>query len=74
MLGVNRQLTDCRQLAAQRGIADALRLHLAFVTTRVHRRGELGNAILSRWPITSVFTLYLTFSNVERRSVTISPA
>ena len=49
-------------------IADALHLHVAFATARVHRLGELGNAILSRWPITSVFTLDLTFSNVERRS------
>jgi endonuclease/exonuclease/phosphatase family metal-dependent hydrolase len=49
-------------------LADALHLHLAFVTTRVHRRGEVGNAILSRWPITSVFSLDLSFSRVERRS------
>lgn len=49
-------------------IADALQLHLAFVATRVHRRGEVGNAILSRWPITSVFSLDLSFSRVERRS------
>jgi endonuclease/exonuclease/phosphatase family metal-dependent hydrolase len=49
-------------------LAEALRLHLAFVTTRVHRLGEVGNAILSRWPITSVFTLDLSFSRVERRS------
>jgi endonuclease/exonuclease/phosphatase family metal-dependent hydrolase len=49
-------------------IADALHLHVAFATSRVHRLGELGNAILSRWPITSVFTLDLSFSNVERRS------
>ena len=49
-------------------LADALHLHVAFATARVHRLGELGNAILSRWPITSVFTLDLTFSNVERRS------
>ncbi|MEN8160698.1 MAG: endonuclease/exonuclease/phosphatase family protein [Myxococcota bacterium] len=49
-------------------LADALHLHLAFVATRVHRRGEIGNAILSRWPITSVFTLDLSFSRVERRS------
>jgi endonuclease/exonuclease/phosphatase family metal-dependent hydrolase len=49
-------------------LADALRLHLAFVTTRVHRRGEIGNAILSRWPITSVFSLDLSFSRVERRA------
>lgn len=49
-------------------IADTLRLHLAFVATRVHRRGELGNAILSRWPITSVFALDLSFTRLERRS------
>jgi endonuclease/exonuclease/phosphatase family metal-dependent hydrolase len=49
-------------------LADALHLHLAFVATRVHRRGEIGNAILSRWPITSVFTLDLSFSRIERRS------
>src|SRR5688572_2554591 len=49
-------------------MADAMHLHLAFVTTRVHRRGEIGNAILSRWPITSVFTLDLSFSRMERRS------
>jgi endonuclease/exonuclease/phosphatase family metal-dependent hydrolase len=49
-------------------LADALHLHLAFVATRVHRRGQVGNAILSRWPITSVFSLDLSFSRVERRS------
>ncbi|MEN8182340.1 MAG: endonuclease/exonuclease/phosphatase family protein [Myxococcota bacterium] len=49
-------------------VADSLRLHLAFVTTRVHKRGELGNAILSRWPITSVFALDLSFTRLERRS------
>lgn len=49
-------------------LADALQFHSAFVVTRVHRRGELGNAILSRWPITSIFSLDLSFSRVERRS------
>jgi endonuclease/exonuclease/phosphatase family metal-dependent hydrolase len=49
-------------------VAESLRLHLAFVATRVHRRGEVGNAILSRFPITSVFSLDLSFSRVERRS------
>ncbi|HTO69836.1 MAG TPA: endonuclease/exonuclease/phosphatase family protein [Myxococcota bacterium] len=50
------------------GIANALGLYLAFVSTRVHRRGELGNAILSRWPLTSVFALDLSFSRLEQRS------
>jgi len=49
-------------------LAEAQRLHVAFVVTRVHRRGELGNAILSRWPITSLFVLDLSFSRLERRS------
>jgi len=49
-------------------LADAMHLHMAFVATRVHRRGEIGNAILSRWPITSVFSLDLSFSRMERRS------
>ena len=49
-------------------LAESLRMHLAFVATRVHRRGEIGNAILSRWPITSVFSLDLTRGRLERRS------
>ncbi len=49
-------------------LAEALKLHLASVTTRIHRRGELGNAILSRWPITSVFSLDLSYTRVEKRS------
>jgi endonuclease/exonuclease/phosphatase family metal-dependent hydrolase len=53
-------------------LAEALHLHLAFVATRVHRQGELGNAILSRWPITSVFTLDLSFSRLERRSAVVA--
>ncbi len=49
-------------------IADELQLHLAFVSTRSHRRGDLGNAILSRWPMTGVFTLDLSHGRLERRS------
>lgn len=49
-------------------LADELDLHYAFVTTRIHRRGELGNAILSRWPIRAVFTIDLSFSPLEKRS------
>ncbi|MDJ0514179.1 MAG: endonuclease/exonuclease/phosphatase family protein [Methyloceanibacter sp.] len=49
-------------------LAEAQHLHVAFVVTRAHRRGELGNAILSRWPITSLFVLDLSFSRLERRS------
>lgn len=49
-------------------IADELGYHLAFVTSRVHRGGELGNAILSRWPLKGVLSLDLNFSRFERRS------
>ncbi len=48
-------------------LAAALGLHLAFAATRIHRFGELGNAILSRWPIPIVSTLDLSFSRLEKR-------
>jgi endonuclease/exonuclease/phosphatase family metal-dependent hydrolase len=48
-------------------LADALGLHLAFAVTRVHRRGQLGNAILSRWPIRGAEVLDLSYSRIERR-------
>ena len=48
-------------------LADALGLHVAFAATRVHRRGEIGNAILSRWPMTGVTVLDLSFSRMEKR-------
>jgi endonuclease/exonuclease/phosphatase family metal-dependent hydrolase len=48
-------------------LADRLGLHVAFAATRTHRLGELGNAILSRWPIGGVFVLDLSYSRIERR-------
>jgi endonuclease/exonuclease/phosphatase family metal-dependent hydrolase len=48
-------------------IADVLGLHVAFACTRLHRRGELGNAILSRWPMRGVSVHDLSFSRMERR-------
>jgi endonuclease/exonuclease/phosphatase family metal-dependent hydrolase len=48
-------------------LADRLGLHVAFASTRKHRLGELGNAILSRWPIGGVFVLDLSYSRIERR-------
>ena len=48
-------------------LAEGLGLHVAFAATRVHRNGELGNAILSRWPIGGVSMLDLSFSRLERR-------
>jgi endonuclease/exonuclease/phosphatase family metal-dependent hydrolase len=53
-------------------LADALGLHLAFAVTRIHRRGELGNAILSRWPIAGVSILDLSYSRMERRVAVVA--
>src|SRR5690606_34526560 len=49
-------------------LADRLGYYLAFVCTRLHRRGELGNAVLARWPITGAFAVNLTFGRIEQRS------
>ncbi len=48
-------------------LAEALGMHVAFAATRVHKRGELGNAILSRWPIGAASILDLSFSRMEKR-------
>jgi endonuclease/exonuclease/phosphatase family metal-dependent hydrolase len=49
-------------------LADRLGLHVAFAVARRHKKGELGNAILSRWPIQSASTLDISHSRIERRS------
>ncbi len=49
-------------------ISDQLGLHVAFATARRHKRGELGNAILSRWAIQSASTLDISHSRIEKRS------
>ncbi len=48
-------------------LADELGFQTVFAATRMHKRGELGNAILSRFPVTGVSILDLTFSRLERR-------
>lgn len=48
-------------------LAEALGLHVAFATTRVHKRGQIGNAILSRWPISGVSIIDLSFGRLEKR-------
>ena len=54
---------DPLQLAAER-----LGYHLAFVVTRLHKRGELGNAVLSRWPLSGALAINLSFGRLERRA------
>lgn len=49
-------------------LAESLGYHLAFVVTRLHKRGELGNAVLSRWPLASALAIDLTFGRLERRA------
>lgn len=53
-------------------VAGDLGLHVAFVSTRVHRFGELGNVILSRWPMSFVFTIDLSLSRFEQRSAVVA--
>lgn len=48
-------------------LAEALGLHVVFAATRVHKRGEIGNAILSRWPIAGVTMLDLSYNAIEKR-------
>ena len=40
---------------------------MTFAATRAHKRGQIGNAILSRWPIGSVSMLDLSYNRVEKR-------
>ncbi len=49
-------------------LSERLRFHVAFAATREHRRGQIGNAILSRWPLRSVSILDLTLSRIEKRA------
>lgn len=49
-------------------LARRLNYHMAFATTRIHRRGELGNALLSRWPMEKVFAIDLNFGRFEQRA------
>lgn len=49
-------------------LARTLGLHLVFAPTRPHRRGVLGNAILSRWPVRRFFSLDLSFGKIESRT------
>ncbi len=51
-----------------RELARQLGFHLAFVVTRLHRRGELGNAVLSRWPLAGALAIDLSFGRLERRA------
>jgi endonuclease/exonuclease/phosphatase family metal-dependent hydrolase len=48
-------------------LCEELDLYLAFAVTRRHRRGQLGNAILSRFPITAISVIDISFSRFERR-------
>ena len=49
-------------------IADQFGYHLAFCCTRVHDQGELGNAVLSRYPIRRAVVIDLTMGRLERRA------
>jgi endonuclease/exonuclease/phosphatase family metal-dependent hydrolase len=53
--------------ASLEGLAEELGFHLAFAANRLHKRGEVGNAILSRYPIVSISVLDLASTRIERR-------
>lgn len=53
-------------------IADELGYYVTLVSARVHRHGELGNAILSRWPMSAVYTIDLSLSRLEQRSAVVT--
>lgn len=49
-------------------LAEATGMHVAFAPARRHKRGELGNALLSRVPIASALAIDLTTSSLEQRA------
>ncbi len=53
-------------------LADELGLYVTLVSTRIHRHGELGNAILSKWPMSSIYTIDLSLSRLEQRSAIVT--
>jgi endonuclease/exonuclease/phosphatase family metal-dependent hydrolase len=52
-------------------LSETLGLHVAFAVTRVHRQGRIGNAILSRWPLSIVSMIDLTLGRLERRAAVV---
>ncbi len=48
-------------------LSEALGMHLVFAVTREHKRGQLGNAILSRFPLSTTSVVDISFSRIERR-------
>ena len=51
-----------------REAARRLGAHLAFGVTRQHKRGALGNAVLSRVPLAGAHVIDLSFGRFERRA------
>src|SRR5690606_27918789 len=49
-------------------LAERVGYAVAFACARLHRRGELGNAVLARWPVSAAFAIDLTFGRLEQRS------
>ena len=49
-------------------LSERFGLHVAFAVTRVHRRGQIGNAIFSRWPLNTVSMFDLTLGRIEKRA------
>ena len=67
LVGLQEVLRPLRGDDPLEALAEALGLHVTFAATRVHKRGQIGNAILSRWPIAGVSMLDLSFTRLEKR-------
>ena len=65
--GVSESPNEFERDDALGRLCDELDMHLAFAVTRQHRRGQLGNAILSRYPITAISVIDISYSRIERR-------
>jgi len=50
-------------------LCSALGFHFAFAVTRIHKHGEQGNAILSRFPFESCSVVDISHSRIEKRGV-----
>ena len=67
LISLQEVLRPSRRDDPLEALAEALGMHVAFAVTRVHKRGEIGNAVLSRWPISGLSMLDLSYNRLEKR-------
>ncbi len=69
IIGLQEVLIPFSREDPLKALCAALGLHYAFAATRLHKRGEQGNAILSRFPIESCSVLDISHSRIEKRGI-----